>query len=267
MTDEQKHNISSLLHRLNSTGAGPAWAEFVDHYAPIIMSMVNQFEYGQDRSGECFLYVCEKLSDDGFGRLLKFNTRGQASFRTWLGTVLFNLCVDWHRSEFGRVQMLPAISALPAFDQAIYRLSFEQGMRIETCFQTLKADFPDLTRQQLSDAISRVHQVLTPRQRWQISVRNRRRKTHQADLDQLPSPDDGPESDTQTAQAAEALQMAMALLSPDQRLLHLRFQQGLPLKKIAEMMRLGDPFRARRQLQSALDVLSGRMRRMKSVDE
>jgi len=259
MTGKQNYNISDLLHRLNSAGAGAAWAEFVDRYTPRIINIVCQFEYSQNRGNECYLYVCEKLCDHQFRRLQKFNAKGKANFNTWLGAVVFNLCVDWHRIQFGRVQMLPAISALPAFDRRVYRLSFEQASPLETCFQTLKADFPDLTRQQLSSAISRVHEVLSPRQRWQINLRNRRRKMggNDYDPDLLPSPEIEPQRDAQMVQASEDLQRAMNQLSQDQiLLLQLRFRQGMTLKQIAEIMHLGDPFRARRKLQIALDALS-----------
>ena len=97
MTGEQKHNISGLLYRLNSADAGSAWAEFIDRFAPLLMSVVCQFEYGQERSNECFLYVCEELCDQQFHRLKKFKSAGKASFDTWLGTVAINLCIDWHR--------------------------------------------------------------------------------------------------------------------------------------------------------------------------
>jgi hypothetical protein len=63
-----------LLYRLNSADAGAAWAEFVDYFAPLIMNTAKQFEYEQDRINECFIFACEKLCDDGFKRLLKFNT-------------------------------------------------------------------------------------------------------------------------------------------------------------------------------------------------
>jgi len=257
MTGEQQHDISGLLHRLNSTGSGAAWAEFIDRYTPLIMNMVCQFDYEQERGSECFLYICEKLCEHRFRRLQKFNVLGKASFQTWLVAMVFNLCVDWHRSEFGRVQMLPAISALPAFDRKVYQLSFEQAIPIETCFQTLKADFPDLTREQLSSAIGRVYNVLTPRQRWQINVRIRQRNPGKIDPNLLPSLDTGPEDDARSRQESNDLQQAMSSLSQDQRLLlQLRFRQGLTLKKIAEIMQLGDPFRVRRDLQNALDLLS-----------
>ena len=259
--NNSENSIAELLIRLSSVDAGPAWVEFLDRYSRLIMNTANQFEYEQDRIDECFLFVCGKLNDGGFRRLLNFNTRGTAKFRTWLGTVVFNLCVDWHRKEFGRVALLPAISALPAFDQSVYRLVIEQGMNKEAGFQTLRADFPDLSRELVAISVSRIYSLLTPRQRWQISVRNRGRKQagggpHQGRIDRLPDPGVGPEVEAQTQQELEALQNAISLLPANQRLLlKLRFQEGLSLKKIAQLKHLGDTNRAWRHIQAAINAI------------
>jgi len=256
-----ENSIADLLQRLNSVDAGLAWVEFLDRYSQLVMNTANQFEYQQERIDECFIFICEKLNDNGFRRLLNFNTSGTAKFRTWLTTVVFNLCVDWHRKEFGRATLLPAISALPAFDQSVYRLIIEQGMNKEVGFQTLRADFPDLTRELLAKALSRIYSLLTPRQRWQLSIRNRGRKQAGADplrgrVERLPDPEPGPETEAQTRQELEVLQNAISHLPTDQRLLlQLRFQEGLSLEKIAQLKNLGDTSRAWRHIQAAVNAL------------
>jgi RNA polymerase sigma factor (sigma-70 family) len=263
VTEDHSNDRASanLIRRLRSADAGPAWVEFLDLYAPLIMHTAGQFEYEQDRVNECFLYVCEQLNDDGFRRLLKFNAAGKARFRTWLGSVVFNLCVDWHRHEYGRATLLPAISALPAFDQAVYRMVVEQGMDKEACFQSLMADFPDLTRALVANAVARVYSLLTPRQRWQITVRNRARKlaregSSQARLEWLPDPASGPDLEVQKQQELESLQDALSRLPRDQRLLiRMRFRQGLTLQKIAQLKFHGDVNLTWRRLQAAMDAL------------
>jgi RNA polymerase sigma factor (sigma-70 family) len=258
---ESREEVADLLMRLSSADAGPAWSEFLDRYSSLIMKTVSRFEYRQSRTNECFLYVCEQLNDDHFRRLVKYNTRGKARFRTWLGAVVFNLCIDWHRREFGRVTLLPVISALPAFDQAVYRLVIEQEMSKEAAFQTLKADFPDLSRELLCKSVSRVHSILTPRQRWQISVRKKRRQPASVQsprplLNQICDPNPGPEVLLQKNTELEELKNAISMLPHEQRLLlHLRFQEGLSLKKIADLADLGDSNRAWRHLQAALKAL------------
>jgi RNA polymerase sigma factor (sigma-70 family) len=237
------------------------------------MNTANQFEYEQDRINDCFLFVCEKLNDDGFRRLLNFNTRGTANFRTWLGTVVFNLCVDWHRKEFGRATLLPVISALPAFDQSVYHLVIEQGMNREASYQTLRADFPDLSRELVAISLSRIHALLTPRQRWQISVRNRGRKQARGGpvegrVEHLTDPGSGPETQAQTQQELEALQNAISCLPANQRLLlKLRFQEGLSLKKIAQMKHLGDTNRAWRHIQAAINALFDHIQNKKPAEK
>ena len=263
---QSDESVAQLLHRLGSHDAGAAWLEFLDLYAPLIMYTASQFEYEQSRINECFIYACEQLNDNGFRRLLKFNTGGQARFRTWLGSVVFNLCADWHRREYGRVTLLPAISALPAFDQAVYRLVIEQGMNREACFQYLRADFPDLTRDLVTRAVARIYELLTPRQRWQICVRNRGRRQGWSEfgqefIEELPDPAMGPELEAQRHQEIEALQVALSRLPAEQRLLlRLRFQQGLKLRKIAQLQCNGDTNVAWRRIQAAMRALSKQMK-------
>jgi len=251
--------------------AGPAWVEFLDRYAQLIMNTATQFEYRKNRVDECFLFVCEQLNDNGFRRLLNFKTRGTAKFQTWLGTVVFNLCVDWHRKEYGRVTLLPAISALPAFDQSVYHLIIEQGESKETCYQTLRADCPDLSREMVAIAVNRIYSFLTPRQRWQIGVRNRGRKytmggSDQGQIERLPDPGFGPEVEAQTRQELEQLHGALSHLPPNQRLLlKLRFQEGLSLKRITQLRLLGDTNRAWRHIQSAVNALFDHIHKKKSA--
>lgn len=250
-----------LLRELKSADAWSAWTEFLHRYASLIMKTAGQFEYEQDRRNDCFLFVSEKLSEERFKRLLRYRHRHNASFKTWLVSIVFNLCIDWHRKEFGRATLLPTISALPVFDQLVYRYNFEQGMPGEECLLALTTDFPDVTRQMLSQAISRIHRVLTPRQRWQISVGLRRRQRSGdlriEDMPQLPSPELDPSILAQEQQELEALQIALDALSARQRLLlHFRFQNGLTLKQIARYIRLGDSSRAWRHIQEALQALS-----------
>ena len=268
MTGSMDKNVDHLLHQLNSGDAGPAWAAFIDAYAGLMMRTVIQFEYEQDRSNECFLYVCEKLYEEQFRRLLTFSTAGRSSFSSWLTTVVFNLCIDWHRKEFGRARLLPAIAALPVFDQRVYQYCYEEQMSADECYEMLKSEIPGLLRKQVPDALGRIHALLTPRQRWQLSVRLRGRSrgrgtSPDGSLARIPDPAPTPESQARSEEEAEALQGAMARLTVEQRvLLHLRFREGLTYEQIARTEELGDAHRARRQVQSALVALRAELQRL-----
>ena len=146
-------------------------------------------------------------------------------------------------------------------------------MSKETSFQMLKADFPDLTHKLLESAVLRVYSLLTPRQRWQVTVRNRRLQRPRGTLNKdpvqhLPDLGSGPDVQAQKQQDIETLQNAMVCLTARQRLLlHLRFQEGLSLKKIAELTQLGDTNRAWRHIQTALTALFEQIHRKNSAEK
>lgn len=258
-----EQTIGEILRLLNGADSGAAWAAFTERYSGLILRAVRQFEYDQDGAEDCFLYVCEKLCENDFRRLLKFNTAGTARFRTWLGSVVYRLCVDWHRKEYGRATTLPAISALPAFDQNVFQLYFEEGLDRESCRRLLQTDFPGCTSVQLGEAIARVHQLMTPRQRWRVGLQRRKHRPHARDrrVSQLRDRAASPEQLAGQEEQRLLVRAALEKLSDRQRLLLLlRYEQGLTLGKIAELMDLKDPFRARRAIQAAIDKVQGLLR-------
>jgi len=266
MSVENK-NASNLLHRLSSADPGPAWAEFLDQFNGLIMATIIQFEHDTDRRDDCFLHVCEKLCDHECRRLLSFNPTGDASFSHWLSTVVFNLCVDWHRAEYGRATVIPAIAALPAFDRTVYRMCHEQGQSRDECVQSLKADFPELTVEGVANSLQRIHRLLTPRQRWQIGVRGHRRLGTQPGSS-FSAFDSGAEPETNAADDEEllALQTGMGQISPKYRLLlHLRYQEGLTFQQIAAIGDYGNARRARRQVKRALDQLQKSLEKQQGI--
>lgn len=266
--NDDQNRIEHILHRLTSNKSGAAWAAFIECYSPLIMRAVHQFEFEQERQDDCFLHICEKLCQNDFRRLQKFNTRGSASFRTWLTSVVYNLCVDWHRKEYGRAIMLPAISALPMFDQAVYRLYFEQAIDLEGCRRTLEEEFPGLTAEQLSESIARVHALLTPRQRWRIAIASHKRRSvsiADSSMQWVADRESEPDITASRDEVSRQVRQALTILSPQQRLLvQLRYEQGLTLKKIAELMNLDDPFRARREIRAALDKLAAALQHLEA---
>lgn len=258
-------SIDKILTELSSNRAGSAWKAFLRTYSTVIMQVVYQYASDKNRADECFLFVCEKLSDDGFRRLLKFETHRKVRFSTWLKFVVSNLCVDWHRKEFGRQRPYRAIAKLSEFDQLLYKYRVKYGMTLLTCFYALQLSYPELTKNQMAESLNRLHNTLTPRQRWQLSVR--KRETGSAIVTDafgdrpmetnLIETDPGPETVVQLHQSWEELEKAMSKLSNQQRLLlRLRYQEDLPLKEVANLAGLGDLHQAKRRVKGALKTLS-----------
>ena len=256
--------INSVLDQLSTAAAEKAWKEFLEDYGSLILCVVRRYERDDDRVSDCFVYICEALSKDEFRRLRRFQPDGPAQFKTWLGVVITNLCVDWRRKKFGRTRPFRAITKLPALDQLDFRCMFERGMTLQGCWHALRSQFPDLSEERLADVIAHLHSILTSRQHWLLSIRKIKvmSLSEQPSSDETPvsrdpeDPGPGPEILVQLDEERTTLLRAMSHLTSFQRvLLRLRYQDDLTLKEIARLTGLGDPFRAKRQIQAALDAL------------
>lgn len=254
-----------LIGGLASSSSWEAWTELLKRYSPLILKIVRQFDDQEAHQNDCYLHVTGNLAERDFKRLRSYDSGRGASVRTWLSAVVFNICVDWHRKEFGRARLLPAISARPAFDQMVYRYRFEQGLGTRDCLNLLANEFPDVTREQLARSAARVHRMLTPAQRWRAGVRYRRlnKLDHErhdcraSELESLPAPDPEPVESAERSQQSAALQAALSGLDPRQQvLLKLRYTHGLSLKQIARLQGFNDPADAWRRVQKALEALS-----------
>jgi RNA polymerase sigma factor (sigma-70 family) len=164
-------SVTDLLEQLSSGRGDAAWSEFLARYSPLIMHVVRRHGADEDRTAEAYNHVCASLSDDGFRRLLSFRPDGPARFKTWLIAVVSNLCVDWRRKEQGRVRPPRCVSRLPEMDQQVYRCIYERRMSRVQCLQALMPRFPELTGATVSEINARLFALLTPQQRWQLTVR------------------------------------------------------------------------------------------------
>ena len=251
-----------ILAELRSPRCNEAWKKFLQQYSPIIMHIARRYEYSQDRCQDCYLFICEKLSDKNFHRLLNYRPEGTASFRSWLSVVVANLCIDWKRRTQGRTRPFLAISKLSEFDQMVFKYRFQQHLEINACMAILENSFPEITETQVASAMNRINATLSPRQQWLLS--NGRAEEESLDEPgamELSGPGPDPEQLASHSERLEALESALSRLSSHHRLLiKLRYKQELSLKEIARLTRLGDPFRARRHIQAALAELSKLMR-------
>lgn len=265
MSDEA---VTALLERLSSGRGDAAWNEFLAGYSPVIVHVIRRCGVAAGQADECFLHVCEALSDGGFRRLRTFRTDGPASFKTWLMAVVANLCIDWNRRENGRVRPFHSVSCLPELDRQVYRCIFEQRMTRTQCFHVLLPRFPGLTESRVGEINARLFQLLTPQQRWQLTVRTPSltpvtypvSPEDESPAWQLAEPGPGPDELAEESQERGRLQQALAALPAEQRLLlRMRYEQNLSLAEIARLTGQPDPFRVNRRVQAALDALAGAM--------
>lgn len=257
--------VTDLLEQLSAGRVDTAWHEFLASYGSLIRHVIRDHDPDESAADECFAHVCGALSDDGCRRLRSFRVDGPAQFRSWLVTVVSNLCIDWRRREQGRNRLPRSVSALPELDQQVYRCIYMRRMSRAQCAQALLQDFPGLTESAVAGINARLFALLTPRQRWQLSVRNRPLQqltaghgTEEGEEGcQLADPEPGPEEAAEELQDQARLQAALSRLPPDQRLLlRLRYEQNLTLAEVARLTGQADPFRANRRIQAALAALA-----------
>jgi len=257
-TSGPKRTALELVAALDSPDRDGAWRRFLERYAAQIHHIVGQSAGDADDRHDCFLYVCEKLCERRFRRLRGYRSEGSVNFRAWLGVVVANLCIDWQRARVGRPRPFRNILELDPLAQRVFHYRFQRRFPAADCLAALQSEFPGLREPQLAGAVSRVQATLTPRQQWLLSVdRTASESLDDATVPPPAAPGPNPEQAAASQQDLGRLDRALARLQPRQRqLLLMRYQQELSFKEIARLARLGDPFRARRQVQSALDELA-----------
>lgn len=243
--------MRELLDGLRSGVPARAWAAFLEDYAPLLLGTIGQRIHGEDARADCFVYVCEAFAEDGHRRLLAFDPDGRARFTTWLTVVVARLCVDWLRQTRGRPRPFANIGLLPPLEQRLFQLRHELHLERSEILPLVLAEHPHLDGAAVQTALTRVERTLTPDQRWRLAMR----RQSLASLDEVAETADEArvEDDVSSHDEQQKLDAALEQLPAEDRLLlQYRFEQDLSFDQIAQLTRLGDPFRARRAVDSAL---------------
>ncbi len=264
-----------VLRQLREQDGREGWTRFLERYSPLLFDVARRFERDDDATTDCYLYICEQLSARGFRRLLRFRPGGPARFSTWLCAVARNLCLDWHRREFGRYRVFEAVARMTALDQEVFRGLLLDGLPVEDLLLRLRLRHPALTIEHLVERRRVVESALSPRQRWLLAVRRARgtppdRRSAGEDeeaLRRIPSEMPSPETWAGLQEERAALLRAMSRLPPQDRLLiRLRFERDLTLAEIARLLGFDSPQAADRRIRDVLDRLRAAMARENAVN-
>jgi RNA polymerase sigma factor (sigma-70 family) len=260
--------IAPILQGLATRAGEEAWAEFLRMYSPLILRVARLFGRNADQVGEVFLFVCEGLARGGFRRLRRFNPEGPARFSTWLYAVARNLCLDWHRREWGRQRVFESVARLSSLDHEVFRRVFKKGLPLDQALLPIRERFPAASREELEESCRRIDDALSPRQRWLLSSRRPRLEP----LDcvgtgeeprlrrEVPDPGSDPEALAVRGEELAALARAFARLpKPDRLLVRLRFGQGLTLEQVARLTGVGSAQAVDRRIREILKHLRKEM--------
>ena len=252
--------IASMLSALSAAERQSAWCAFLDRYSSLIYHVVRSFDRDPDRSGNCFLFICEQLSANDSRRLRKFDLAGRASFSTWLCAVVRNLCLDWHRKEHGRHRVFGSVARRSALDQLLFETVFRRGLSAEEAREELSRRGVELSFAAVEERICDIRRCLSSRQLWLLS-------SGKAMLDSIDGEEEGyvveladpapdPESLVALREIHQHVSAALASLTDSDRLLmRLRYQEGLTLQQVAKLVGLKDVQTADRRLRDIIEHL------------
>jgi RNA polymerase sigma factor (sigma-70 family) len=253
--------IGVFLTRLRSEEAENAWQWFLSSYAGPIYATIKLFSRDSDDQGDCFLFICEKLVDKRYRRLLAFKPDGRARFSTWLRAVVRNLCLDWLRSRYGRKQTFRSIASEGQLEREIFRYVFQHRLGLEQAWLELQASGVSLSFDEFEEHAVRIQNLLTSRQLWLLSTANTKLSSIDEDAEgntpiDVPDSALGPEDTLLLADIHESVSKTVETLEEADRLLiRLRYAQELGLAEIAGLLGLKDAQTADRRIREALERL------------
>ena len=96
----------AFLSRLRDGRTEEAWAEFLQSFTPYLYRVIDRFTRDEESRSDCFVFVCDHLAAQDCRRLRKFEPNDSALFTTWLYSVVFNLCLDWRRTQRPRLRLV-----------------------------------------------------------------------------------------------------------------------------------------------------------------
>jgi RNA polymerase sigma factor (sigma-70 family) len=97
-----------LLRAEDGTKKEAAWDELIAHHSRLLIAVARTLSTDPDDVMDRYAYILGKLREGDFRRLRSFESDRGAAFSTWLAATARNLCLDHHRSRFGRHRSPPS---------------------------------------------------------------------------------------------------------------------------------------------------------------
>ncbi len=218
------------------------------------------FAQNADASGDCFLFICEKLAAKEYRRLRSFRRDGKAQFSTWLRAVVRNLCLDWYRSRYGRKSIFRSIASRGAVDQEIFAAAFQRGKTTHEIWLELGLQGHNLSYSEVESRIEYLRGLLTSRQLWLVSVARLSNETatesQASAAPEIPDASPNPETLTILRETDARVRKALSQLETgDRLLLRLRYLEGLGLADVARLVGLKDAQTADRRIREVIERL------------
>jgi RNA polymerase sigma factor (sigma-70 family) len=99
--------VRRVLDATPGAEADHAWGEFLAAYSALLLRAATLHGADYDAVLDRYAYMLDELRRDDCRRLRRFVADGRAGFSAWLAVVARRLCLDHHRSRYGRRRSSP----------------------------------------------------------------------------------------------------------------------------------------------------------------
>jgi len=96
--------LNRLLRAPDVVKRDAAWDDLIGRHTRLLLAVARSFGGDHDDAMERYSYILEKLREVDFRRLRSYDPNVGATFPTWLTVTARHLCLDHHRSRFGRTR-------------------------------------------------------------------------------------------------------------------------------------------------------------------
>ncbi len=245
-TEKDAELIRSVIH--GSTGA---WRKFLSDYAGLIYTVTRRHlpTENEETIQSVYVDILKKLYD---GDLLKFH--GRSALSTWLFVYAGRKALDFWRAQHGRYRQPKGLHHLNELDQEVLRLYYVERMSLEIVIHTLNWNGYNITANHIVESIQRIENKLDPRFLKRLDDEYSAKKNGADSIHVLKYivharvefekqiNDNEPEQALIEKEAQHTAEQVRALISKlpkeEQRIIHLRFNQGLPAKEISKKLGL-----------------------------
>ncbi len=166
--------LNRLLRAPDIANREAAWEELIGRHTRLLMTVARSFGGDHDAAMERYSYMLEKLRESEFRRLRAYDPAVGATFSTWLTVAARHLCLDHHRSRFGRTRKEDApesADSLRAVRRALNGL-IESDVPEESNIDSTSSSVDAVAMRGELDACLRMALGrLTPRERLLLSLR------------------------------------------------------------------------------------------------
>jgi RNA polymerase sigma factor (sigma-70 family) len=97
-------SIAALRAAASGALQEDAWSQFLADYSDVLLYVARRMGGGHDEVMDRYAWVLDGLRRDDFRRLRGYDGKGPGPFSTWLIVVVRRLCLDLHRTRYGRPQ-------------------------------------------------------------------------------------------------------------------------------------------------------------------